>query len=57
MTRRPRVLALLVALALLAACATYAGGMVGRGIGRAAGDEEAGRLIGAGVGMMIDIMN
>lgn len=56
MTRRQKVLSALAAVALLAACATYAGGMVGRGIGRAAGDEEAGRLIGAGIGMMIDIM-
>jgi predicted small secreted protein len=57
MARTPTVLALLVAAALLAACATMAGGMIGSGIGRAAGDEEAGRLIGAGVGMMVDIMD
>ena len=57
MTRGPTVLALLVAAALVAGCATMAGGMIGRGIGRAAGDEEAGRLIGSGVGMMIDIMD
>ncbi len=57
MTRGPTVMALLVAAALLAGCATMAGGMVGSGIGRAAGDQEAGRLIGAGVGMMVDIMD
>ena len=57
MTRRAKVLGMLAAVALLAACATMAGGMIGSGIGRAAGDQQAGRLIGAGVGMMIDVMN
>ena len=41
--------------AVLGACATAAGGLVGAGIGRATGDTTTGALIGAGVGMMIDV--
>jgi hypothetical protein len=48
--------ALFVAL-VVTACATVGGSMVGAGIGRASGDEKTGRMIGAGVGMMIDTMH
>jgi len=40
------------------ACATMAGSLIGGGIGKATGgDGEAGAMIGAGVGMMIDVMD
>ena len=48
--------ALFVAL-VVTACATVGGSMVGAGIGRASGDEKTGRMIGAGVGMMIYTMH
>lgn len=47
--------ALLLATIIVSACATVAGGMIGGGVGRMAGDEKTGRMIGAGIGMMIDI--
>ena len=49
--------ALLAMVVVVAGCATAAGGLVGAGIGRAAGDTTTGALIGSGIGMMIDVMN
>jgi hypothetical protein len=46
-----------MALVLVTACATTAGGLIGGGIGRAAGDTRTGVLIGSGIGMMIDFMD
>lgn len=40
---------------VLAACGTVAGGLVGSGIGRAVGDQRAGALIGAGIGLFYDL--
>lgn len=57
MVRKIKLAAALVAAVLIAGCATAAGGLVGAGIGRAAGDTTTGLLIGSGVGMMIDIIN
>lgn len=57
MNRKMKLAAALVAAVLIAGCATAAGGLVGAGIGRAAGDTTTGALIGSGVGMMIDILN
>jgi outer membrane murein-binding lipoprotein Lpp len=57
MNRKMKLAAALVAAIMIAGCATAAGGLVGAGIGRAAGDTTTGVLIGTGVGMMIDIMN
>ena len=57
MSRTLKVLVLLAAITL-GACATIAGRSIGRGIARASGgDEEAGALIGGGIGMMIDVMD
>lgn len=55
MTRKLKLLAAIAAVVVVAGCATAAGGLVGAGIGRAAGDTTTGALIGTGVGMMIDI--
>lgn len=57
MNRKMKLAAALVAAVVIAGCATAAGGLVGAGIGRAAGDTTTGALIGSGVGMMIDILN
>jgi hypothetical protein len=57
MTQKLKLLAAIAAVAVIAGCATAAGGLVGAGIGRAAGDTTTGLLIGSGVGMMIDVMN
>jgi hypothetical protein len=57
MTRRVKELAAIMALVLVTACATTAGGLIGGGIGRAAGDTRTGVLIGSGIGMMIDFMD
>lgn len=57
MKRNLKLLAAIAAIAVITGCATAAGGLVGAGIGRAAGDTTTGVLIGSGVGMMIDIMN
>lgn len=57
MIRRLKLLAALAAILAVTGCATAAGGLVGAGIGRAAGDTTTGVLIGSGVGMMIDIIN
>jgi hypothetical protein len=57
---RPRLtlLSLLAATALVTACASLAGSMIGGGIGRATGgDGKSGALIGGGIGMMVDIMD
>jgi len=43
-------------LAFVVGCATLGGAMIGRGMGRIGGNRKAGTLIGAGVGMMVDIM-
>jgi hypothetical protein len=51
------VLAALASIVVITGCATAAGGLVGGGIGRASGDTTTGVMIGAGIGMMIDIMN
>ena len=57
MTTRRKLAVLLVAVVFSAGCAMMAGRMIGRGIGKATGgDEEAGALIGGGVGMMVGIM-
>jgi hypothetical protein len=57
MNRNIKLLAALVAIVVITGCATAAGGLVGAGIGRAAGDTTTGVLIGSGVGMMIDVLN
>jgi len=57
MTNTLKLLAAIATAAVIAGCATAAGGLVGAGIGRAAGDTTTGVLIGSGVGMMIDMMN
>lgn len=57
MMRRLKLIAALCAVALVTACATAAGGLVGAGIGRAAGDTTTGVLIGSGIGMMIDVID
>jgi len=57
MNRILKLLAAIAAISIVTACATAAGGLVGAGIGRAAGDTTTGVLIGSGVGMMIDIMD
>ena len=57
MTTRRKLAAMLLVAALSAGCFMMAGRMIGRGIGKATGgDEEAGALIGGGVGMMVGIM-
>jgi len=57
MNRILKLFAAIAATSIVTACATAAGGLVGAGIGRAAGDTTTGVLIGSGVGMMIDIMD
>lgn len=57
MRTKLKLFAALGLLALDIGCATVAGGLIGRGIGDIAGNEKAGTLIGAGVGMMIDVMD
>jgi hypothetical protein len=57
MNRNLKLVAALVAIVVVTGCATAAGGLVGAGIGRAAGDTTTGALIGSGVGMMIDVLN
>jgi len=57
MNRKLKLFAAVAAIAIVTGCATAAGGLVGAGIGRAAGDTTTGVLIGSGVGMMIDIMD
>jgi hypothetical protein len=57
MTRVLKLAAALLAAVIVTGCATAAGGLVGAGIGRAAGDTTTGVLIGSGVGMMIDLMD
>ncbi len=56
MIRRTMAIVVLCATALVAACATAGGALIGAGIGRTQGDEKAGAMIGAGAGMMIDVM-
>jgi hypothetical protein len=57
MNRKLKLFAAVAAIAIVTGCATAAGGLVGAGIGRAAGDTTTGVLIGSGIGMMIDIMD
>lgn len=57
MAGKLRLFAAVAAIALVVGCATAAGGLIGAGIGSAAGDTSTGLLIGTGVGMMIDIMD
>jgi hypothetical protein len=57
MMHRLKLIAALCAVALVTGCATAAGGLVGAGIGRAAGDTTTGALIGSGIGMMIDVID
>lgn len=57
MKRALRVAAALAIAGVLSACATAAGGLIGGGIGMAAGDTTAGVMIGSGIGMMIDLMD
>jgi hypothetical protein len=57
MNRKLKLLVAVAAIAIVTGCATAAGGLVGAGIGRAAGDTTTGVLIGSGIGMMIDIMD
>jgi hypothetical protein len=54
MIRRLRVLAVVVAIAVMPGCATVAGGLIGTGVGVATGHPVSGALIGTGVGMLID---
>ena len=55
--QRFKLVLALCAVVVVTGCATAAGGLVGAGIGRAAGDTTTGALIGTGVGMMIDILD
>lgn len=57
MQRKLKLFAAVAAIAVITGCATAAGGLVGAGIGRAAGDTTTGVLIGSGVGMLIDLMD
>jgi hypothetical protein len=57
MKRNLKLLAAIAAIAVITGCATAAGGLVGAGIGRAAGDTTTGALIGSGIGMMIDVID
>jgi len=52
-----KLVAALCAVVLVTGCATAAGGLVGAGIGRAAGDTTTGVLIGSGIGMMVDLID
>ena len=54
MIERMRLLAMLVAVAVLSGCATVAGGLIGTGVGVATGHPVSGALIGTGVGILID---
>lgn len=58
MRRKPAAFAF-VALAMLAlaACGTVVGAGVGAGIGAVAGDTKTGAIIGAGAGLLYDILN
>jgi hypothetical protein len=57
MTTRQKLAVVLVSVAFLTGCLMMAGSMIGRGIGKATGgDEEAGALIGGGVGLMVGVM-
>ena len=58
MTTQRKLVAILIAIAFSSGCFMMAGRMIGRGISKATGgDEEAGALIGGGVGMMVGIMD
>ena len=52
--RTMRFAAVLVAITAVSGCATIAGGLIGTGVGLAAGHPVSGALVGTGVGMMID---
>ncbi|MFO1313066.1 MAG: hypothetical protein U1F41_13480 [Burkholderiales bacterium] len=55
MTQRLKVIAALLAMVVVAGCATVGGAAVGAGISRASGhDGTTGALIGGGIGMMVD---
>ncbi|WP_167383592.1 hypothetical protein [Bordetella genomosp. 12] len=57
MNRKAKFAAALLVL-MLAGCATAAGGLIGGGVDRASGgDGTAGAMIGAGAGMMIDVLD
>lgn len=57
MRRKLRLFAVLGLLTLAIACATMGGALIGGGIGSMSGNKKAGVAIGAGVGMMVDVMN
>ena len=57
MMRKLKLVAALCAVVLVTGCATAAGGLVGAGIGRGAGDTTTGVLIGSGIGMMVDLID
>jgi hypothetical protein len=57
MMRKLKLVTALCAVVLVTGCATAAGGLVGGGIGRAAGDTTTGVLIGSGIGMMVDLID
>jgi len=57
MKRTVRRLTMLMPVVFVIGYGTAAGGLVGAGIVRASGDAAAGAMIGASVGMMIDIMD
>ena len=58
MTTRHKLVAMVLAATLLSGCFMMAGRMIGRGISKATGgDEEAGGLIGGGIGVMVGVMN
>ena len=54
MIRRLTLLAVVVIVPALSACATIAGGLIGTGVGVATGHPVSGALIGTGVGMLVD---
>ncbi|AHV93561.1 hypothetical protein [Bordetella holmesii] len=57
MNKKAKFAAALLVL-MLAGCATAAGGLIGGGVDRASGgDGSAGAMIGAGAGMMIDVLD
>ena len=56
MNRILHAIAVLAAVLALSGCATVAGGLIGGGVGLAAGHPVSGAMIGTGVGIMVDTL-